>query len=155
MLAATRHIVKEYSLSRSADDLVSARDAFRRHVDRRTQAATRETRLVTELPTFQSLISSREAAADTPTVNQLADDYCRKLTADFCIVTDADGKWLGRTRDDITAFQNALSARIMAAAHGQEGNDVLTLGRHLFLVVAEPASFGKTEVLGTFTAAYG
>ena len=77
--------------------LRDTRAAFDRLVDSRAQFAASETRLIVELPMFRVPLTNPDVAADAPTIDLMAEDYCRKLDANFCVVTDAGGSWIGQT----------------------------------------------------------
>jgi PAS domain S-box-containing protein len=154
VLAATNRVVTNYSLQRSNDDLRDTRAAFDRLVDSRAQFAAKQTRLVVELPMFRVPLTNPSVAADAPTIDNMAEDYCRKLDARFCVVTDAGGSWIGRTagareRDSSPALTRAIAS----AKAGHSAREIATLDDGLFLIISEPAAFAE-EVLGTLTAAY-
>ena len=59
-VGATSQVVNRYSLGRSRDDVLAAREAFSRIIDTHAEFAARETRLIVELPVFRaSLTKSR------------------------------------------------------------------------------------------------
>ena len=151
MLAVTSRMVTNYSLDRSRSDLLAAREAFRRLVDTRTQFARSEVRLITELPVFRELMAKLQS--HTPTMNGMAEDYCHKLSADFCIVTNAEGIWIGRAGSLAAGVPGALATAIDQARQGQAASNILNWGDHVFLTVSEPALFGS-ETVGSFTAAF-
>jgi len=154
VLAATNRVVTNYSLQRSNEDLRDTRAAFDRLVDSRAQFAASETRLVVELPMFRVPLTNPDVAADAATIDNMAEDYCRKLDANFCVVTDAGGSWIGQTsgaRAHNTS--RALGMSIAAAKAGRSTREIATLDDGLFLIISEPAAFAE-EVLGTLTAAY-
>src|SRR5262249_43959470 len=142
LLWATRGVVTQYSLGRSADDLRAAHAAFDRLVDSRAQEAARQTALVTELPTFRSAPQNRAVRADGETMNAVAKDYCGKLRADFCVITDARGAWIGQTVDR-AHDRPALAGIVDGARSGQSASAAVTLSDGLFLVVAEPTAFDQ------------
>ena len=49
----------------------------------------------------------------------MAEDYCGKIGADFCVVTNADGRWIGRRRRPRRREADALVAVIERARQGQ------------------------------------
>jgi PAS domain S-box-containing protein len=152
-LAVTQRVVTGYALGRSADDLKAARAAFDRLVDSRTQFAARQTRLVAELPNFRAALTDSRVAADGPTIDGMVTEYCTKLEANFCIVTDQQGVWLGRVGASSASSAPEVQSEIALARRGQSSSGIVTLDDGLFLITAQPALFGE-EVLGTFTAAY-
>jgi PAS domain S-box-containing protein len=155
MLWATTQVIAHYSLTRSADDLAAARAAFERLIETRTQSASKTTRLIVELPTFRDLITNPSAAADAPTVNHTTQEYCQKLGADFCVVGNPAGQWIGRSGAAASAESlPAFAALMRDAAAGRASSAMLVIDRGLYLVVAEPAMFGNVEVIGTLTASF-
>jgi signal transduction histidine kinase len=83
----------------------------------------------------------------------MADDYRRKLAADFCVVTDARGSWIANPGWGSNDARQSLSRSIDAARRGRSLDDIVALSDALYLVVSEPARFAD-EVLGTMTAGY-
>ena len=95
LLAADR-VVAKYSFARSEEELVAARAAFDRLVESRARFASAQTRLIAELPVFRATLDpASNIGGDAETISAMADDYRRKLSAEFCIVTDARGSWIG------------------------------------------------------------
>jgi PAS domain S-box-containing protein len=155
VLLATTKVVAYYSQTQSAEDLVAARAAFDRLTETRRQAASRTTRLIVELPTFRDLIADPIASADTPTLDHTTQQYCDKLGAQFCVVTNAAGDWIGRAGTALPAeAQATMSASTREAASGRSSDTMAVVGGRLFLLVAEPAMFGTMDVIGTFTAGF-
>ena len=154
ILIATRQVVTQSSLARAGTDLLAARAAFNRLIDARVQFAAGQTRLVTELPIIRSLLQDSSARVDAPTMDQIAGDYCGKLEADLCVITDPRGRWLGRAHYLEAAEPPAVQSAIDTARTGRAATGLATLASGLFLIVAEPATFGAREVLGTFTVGY-
>jgi PAS domain S-box-containing protein len=151
VVVATRAVVSRSSLEHASADLVTAREAFDRLVRTRGDAAAKETRLIVELPVFRSSLSS----GDGPTMDTTAADYCGKLGAHICIVTNRQGRWIGQAGGWPGANRPAgIVAVIEPARQGRSSRDIVTVDGVLYLVVAEPAMFSADEVLGTFTAAY-
>ena len=154
VLFAAGQVVRRYSLSRSSDDLDAARAAFDTLVDTRARFAASQTRLIAELPVFRATLDpASNVGGDAETISVMAEDYCRKLSAGFCIVTDARGRWIGAPGWPAATPQDDVSPLIASARVGQPGRQVLSLAGGLFLVVSEPAMFAE-EVLGTITAGY-
>jgi hypothetical protein len=154
VLVATREVVVHSSLDRASRDLGAARDAFGAQVEQRADFASRETRLIAELPVFRSQMQDSRLAADAPTIDVLAGDYCRKLAAQFCVVSNPRGGWIGRAGATHEAESApAIAAVIEKSRAKKPATDLVTLGGRLFLVVSEPATFAE-ELLGTFTAGY-
>jgi predicted signal transduction protein with EAL and GGDEF domain len=154
LLAATTGAVTSRSLARASEDLDVARAAFYRSLDRRTQSAAALTRLVTELPIFRAHINDAQLSADAATITEMADGYRQQLNAQFTIVTDARGRWMGSPGwPGGAARARALDAAIQSAVSGTSRRDVVPVHDRLFLVVSEPARFGE-EVLGTMTVGF-
>jgi PAS domain S-box-containing protein len=155
VLFATTTVVAHYSVSRSADDLVAARAAFDRLTETRRQAASKATRLIVELPTFRDLIADPIAAADAATLDHTTREYCEKLGAQFCVVTNPAGVWIGRAGTALPAgAEVSVAASSSEAASGRSSSTTAVIDGGLFLLVAEPAMFGSVEVIGTFTAGF-
>ena len=95
VLVFTTRAVTERSLERAAQDLETTRIAFHRLLDSRAESAAALTRLITDLPIFRAHLTEPDLAADVASVSEMADKYRRQLRAQFCIVTDARGKWIG------------------------------------------------------------
>jgi signal transduction histidine kinase len=154
VLAVTSRLVTHYALNRSRSDLEAARDAFRELVESRTQHAATEARLVAELPVLQSLLPLA-SPTDTATMDESTTRYCRMLGADFCVVTNAGGAWIGRAGDRVSAKESPLASAIAETAAGRRFAGIFSSEGALFLTVSEPAWFGAgPEVLGTFTVGY-
>ena len=151
VLFVTSRMVSDYSFDRSRADLVAAREAFRRLVDTRSSFASSEVRLITELPIFREHMTRLQS--HTPSMDSMAEDYCGKIGADFCVVTNADGRWIGRSGAPAARDAGALVALIETARLGQARREILEANGHVYLAVAEPALFGS-ETVGTFTAAF-
>ena len=151
MLAVTSRLVTNYSVERSRSDLLAAREAFRRLVDTRTEFASSEVRLITELPVFREHMTKLQT--HTPTMDGMVEHYCGKLNADFCIVTNAEGRWIGRAGALGAGDSAALAAAIDPVHEGRSTSGIFTWSEHLVLTVSEPASFGS-ETIGSFTAAF-
>jgi diguanylate cyclase (GGDEF)-like protein len=154
LLVATTEAVTTRSLSRASEDLEIARAAFYRSLDTRTESAAALTRLVTELPIFRAHINSAQLSADAATITEMADGYRRQLNAQFTIVTDAGGRWMGSPGwPDGAPRDPALDAAIQSAVSGASRRDIVPAADRLFLIVSEPARFGE-EVLGTMTVGF-
>jgi signal transduction histidine kinase/CheY-like chemotaxis protein len=151
VIAVTGRMVTRNSFERSRSDLLAAREAFRRLVETRTQFASGEVRLITELPVFREHMT--KLTWHTPSMDAMTDDYCGKLGADFCIVTNASGEWIGRSGLATATRAPGLNAIVDAARQGQAVSDILSWNDRVFLAVSEPALFGS-EPVGSFTAAF-
>jgi signal transduction histidine kinase/CheY-like chemotaxis protein len=152
VLFVTSRLVTNYAFDRSGDDLIAARGAFRRLVETRTGFAAAHVRLITEQPVFRNHFP--EAVEHAPSMDAMAQDYCDKLNAAFCIVTDPSGRWIGRTRVPDGAQPSALQQPIDSARTGKPVNTIVEIGQRLYLTVSEPAYVLPPEVLGTFTVAF-
>ena len=154
VLFATMRAVTNRSLSRASEDLATARSTFASLLDSRAESAAALTRLVTELPVFRAYMTDSRLVADASSVSEMADRYRRQLKAQFCIVTDAHGAWMGTPGWPAgTAAPAAVRAMIDAAVAGQSRRDIVAVDDRLFLFVAEPARFAE-EVLGTLSVGY-
>ena len=153
VLFAAGRVVRGDSRTRSAEDLAAARAAFNRLVENRARFASAQTRLIAELPVFRATLDpASNIGADAATISGMADDYRRKLSAEFCIVTDGTGAWIG-AQAGRAERRKPGSGLIESARTGRASHDIVSLADGLFLVVSEPAMFAE-EVLGTITAGY-
>jgi PAS domain S-box-containing protein len=151
VFAATR-VSTRSAFARAADNLEGARSAFYRLVDERAEFAAQQTRLITELPLFRSMMINPVIAKDIATLTEMAESYRQSLNAQFAIVTSPDGRpsatpgWpQGR------AMPPSLEAAIKGAAAGESRRDIVPIDGKLILVTSEPAKFAEAEVLGTVT----
>ena len=153
VLVATTRVVRARSIDRASEELDVAQLTFYRLVDARADSAASLTRLITDLPIFRAHMSDARLADDPETIGVMADEYRRQLNAQFVVVTDGRGAWLGSP--GLTARQRptTLNASIDAAGRGDPDRTILPLEDRLFLVVSEPARFGE-EILGTMTVGY-
>ena len=154
VLTVTTRAVTSRSLERASNDLEAARTAFARLVANRAAFASEQTRLITSLPVFRAHMSDVRLAADIATIDVMADDYRRQLKAQFCIVTDGTGRWLGSPGWP-TGEKSSPSMRtgIERAVSGRSGQAIVPVREQLFLVIFEPARFAE-ETLGTLTIGY-
>ena len=154
VLYAAGRVVQSYSLSRSAEDLEAARAAFNRLVDNRARFASAQTKLIAELPVFRATLDpASNIGGDAATISGMADDYRRKLSAEFAVVTDGRGMWIGAPGWPGGTPQSGVSDVIDSARAGRASHEIVSMADGLFLVVSEPAMFAE-EVLGTITAGY-
>ena len=91
VVTATR-VSTRSAVARAADNLEGARSAFYRLVDERAAFATQQTRLITELPLFRSMMINPVIAQDVATLTEMAESYRQSLNAQFAIVTSPDGR---------------------------------------------------------------
>ena len=117
--------------------------------------AVRETQLIVELPVFRASLTDPNVASDTATMTELTREYCRKLEAHFCIVSDATGAWIGADRlaDEAAGPTPVIHVAIEQTRNGRSFQEMITIADELFLIISEPASSGN-EVVGTLTAGY-
>ena len=154
VLFAADRVVQKYSLERSRDDLVAARAAFDRLVENRARFASAQTRLIAELPVFRATLDpASNIGGDAETISAMADEYRRKLSAEFCIVTDGRGVWIGAPGWRGDRPGNGVGGLIESARAGHSSHEIVSMDNGLYLVVSEPALFAE-EVLGTITAGY-
>jgi hypothetical protein len=151
VFTATR-VSTRSAVARAADNLDGARSAFYRLVDERAEFATKQTRLITELPLFRSMMINPVIAQDVATLTEMAESYRQSLNAQFAIVTAPDGRPLATPGwPQGQAMPASLQAAIQGATAGESRRDIVPLGGKLILVTSEPAKFAEAEVLGTIT----
>ena len=81
----------------------------------------------------------------------MGEEYRRQLNADFCIVTDRDGRWTSKPGWPAGVDPSeAVRASINEATAGRPHRAIVDLDNRLFLIVSEPAQFAD-ETLGTLT----
>ena len=153
LTVVTGRVVQSHALSRAAGDLSSAQAAFSHLISTRTGFVAAQTRLITALPVFRAHLIDVRLAADVATMEAMADTYRKDLSAAFCVVTDASGRWLASPGLESPTGRQALDPAVRTAVGGQSHHEILAIDGRLFLVVSEPARFAD-EVLGTLTAAY-
>jgi PAS domain S-box-containing protein len=154
VLFAAGRVVQSYSLTRSREDLEAARAAFNRLVESRARFAAAQTKLIAELPVFRATIDpASNIGGDAATISGMADDYRRKLSAEFAVVTDGRGVWIGAPGWPGGPPQGGVAGVIESARGGRPSHEIVSMAGGLFLVVSEPAMFAE-EVLGTITAGY-
>jgi len=155
VVAATTRVVTRNAFRRADAALDGARLAFDRLVQSRAEFAAAQTELIAKLPVFRAHLTDARIATDAATIHAMAEQYRIDLAADFCIVTDAAGSWMGHPGWQAgVAPPAALLAAIDSARVGMPQTQIVAIGNRLLLVVAEPAGFAD-EVLGTLTAGYG
>ncbi len=154
LVTATR-VATRSAVARAADNLEGARSAFYRLVDERAEFASQQTRLITELPLFRSMMINPVIAKDVATLTEMAESYRQSLSAQFAIVTTPDARPLatpGWVQGQ--AMPAALEATIKGAAAGESRRDIVPIDGKLFLITSEPAKFAQAEILGTVTFGY-
>jgi signal transduction histidine kinase/ActR/RegA family two-component response regulator len=154
VLTATTRVVSAHAFQRVIADQEAAKAAFDSLVENRAAFAARQTRLIAELPVFRAHLTSSLLVSDTATVNALAEHYRGGLAAVLCVITDAQGRWVGQAGWPAQALPPAsLLAGIEAARAGRSYRAILPVQNRLYLMVVEPALFAE-EVLGTLAAGY-
>ncbi len=154
MLMATMRVAVDRSMARAAEELDVAHTTFSRLLDERARSATTLTRLITELPVFRAHMTDTHLRADAASVDAMADRYRQQLGAQFCIVTDPTGRWIGSPGwPGDSAAASSLETKIVAARNGRAGRHIVALNDRLFLLIVEPVRFAD-EVLGTFAVGY-
>jgi PAS domain S-box-containing protein len=156
VLTASAQLMTSASLERSQSDLQGARQAFDELVARQTEFAAAQTRLVIGSPQFRAMMGEDpDLAIARQTLNELTAEYCAKLRATFCVVTNSQGKWTAHSGAiDRSPAAIAGVSRTIDAAHHQSANSIIATGGGLYLVISEPAMFTEGEMIGTLTAAY-
>src|SRR5688572_27097473 len=91
VFTATR-VTTRSAIARASDTLEGARSGFYRLVDERAEFAAKQTRLITELPLFRSMMINPIIAEDVATLTEMAESYRQSLDAQFAIVTTPDGR---------------------------------------------------------------
>ncbi len=151
VVTATR-IATRSAVERATDTLEGARSAFYGLVDDRAAFAAQQTRLITELPVFRSMMISPAVASDVATLTQMADSYRQTLNAAFAIVSAPDGKPMATAGwPDGAVVPDALQAAIRAAGAGTARRDIIPFDGKLLLITSEPAKFTEAEVIGSVT----
>ncbi len=154
LVTATR-VATASAVNSAADNLEGARSGFYRLVDERAGFASKQTRLITELPLFRSMMINPVIANDVATLTEMADRYRQSLSAQFAIVTTPDGQPLatpGWVQGE--AMPPPLLATIKGAARGESRRDIVPIDGKLLLITSEPAKFAQAEILGTVTFAF-
>jgi PAS domain S-box-containing protein len=151
VVTATR-VATRSAVDRAADNLEGARSGFYRLVDERAEFASKQTRLITELPLFRSTMIDPVIDQDFATLTEMAESYRQSLGAQFAIVTTPDGRplatpgWLQGQ-----AMPPALTTAIKGASGGESRRDIVPIDGRLLLITSEPAKFAEAEILGTVT----
>src|ERR1700688_1645215 len=95
VLVATTRLVTTRSLDRASLDLQTARGTFYHLIANQAASAAAQAQLITALPVFRAHMTDSRLASDAATMLAMADAYRQQLGAEFCIVTDRDGLWIG------------------------------------------------------------
>ncbi len=151
VFTATR-VATRSAVARTSDNLEAARTAFYRLVDDRAAVAAQQTRLITELPVFRSMMLSPAVASDVATLTEMAESYRASLSAQFAIVSTPSGTPMATPGwpQNLT-MPDSLVAAIRGAAAGQSRRDIVPLDGRLLLITSEPAKFTEAEVIGVVT----
>ena len=147
-------VVSDHAIGRAESELAAGQAAFTHLIGTQTQLVAAQTRLITALPVFRAHMTDSRLVSDHATMDAMAQMYREELAAAFTIVSDSDGRWLaspGVPNDPADTLR--LQALVAATARGQAQREIVGLNRGLYLLVAEPATFGD-EVLGTLTTGY-
>jgi PAS domain S-box-containing protein len=153
VLAATVGVVNNYSLERARDDLGAARDAFDRFVEERTDAAARQTRLVADSLAFRSAVGDSSEGAPLA-LSSLFEGQCRRLGANFCVVTDPRGRWIAQSSAPRErGSRQSVAASIDTARGGRSARATMSLADGLSVVVSEPVK-DEGQLVGTLTTGY-
>ena len=151
VFTATR-VATNTAVERAADNLEGARSAFYRLVDDRAAFAAQQTRLITELPVFRSMMLSPSVASDVATLTEMADSYRHRLNAQFAIVSSPKGVPIATPGwPKGVAIPAALHAAMGGAAAGESRRDIVSIDGKLLLITSEPARFTEAEVIGGVT----
>jgi signal transduction histidine kinase/ActR/RegA family two-component response regulator len=153
LVLATIRVISDSARQRAGEEHQAAKDAFDRLVQSRITFASSQSRLIAELPVFRAHLTNPTIAADRATVQTLAEHYRQNLAADFFIVTDGAGKWIGQTGWPGDAPPPDLVKGIATAVSGTSGSAMLTESNSVYLAVFEPALFAE-EVVGSLAAGY-
>src|SRR5687768_2026530 len=78
LVTATR-VATRSAVDRAADNLEGARSGFYRLVDERAEFASRQTRLITEIPVFRATMINPVIDQDVATLTEMADGYRQSL----------------------------------------------------------------------------
>ena len=153
------YLLARYAAEEDQARNLTAQQAFRRLVlDRASDTAAR-LRLVASLPVFRAYMTSPETREDYATLSAMVAEYRVSLNADFCLVSNVKGKWVGRAGLEADAPMARLRAIRDAALDGSAWRELVGIeereGAGLYLVVAQPAVFGEeSEVVGALLAGF-
>jgi signal transduction histidine kinase len=154
MLVAANRVITAGAVERTHEDQDAAKQAFDRLLERRGEFASSQSRLITELPVFRAHLSDPRIAGDQATIQALADQYRVSVAADFLLVANANGDWLGRSHWPGTgAPEWGTLAHRPTPRNWSGGRGLVTLADGVYLVVFEPARF-VDEVLGWMAIGY-
>ena len=155
VLYASDYLVTNYSLSRTEDDIFAASNSFRDLQRDYSDFAASQTHLIASQPVFRAYFTDPNLASDWATVSGMAEEYRSDLKADFCVVSDPTGRWLGATSVPGVSLQRRdLQPAVQIAGGGAVYSRVRAVGDRLYLVVSEPVRFDPEEVLCTLTFGY-
>ena len=154
MLVAANRVITAGAVERTHEDQDAAKQAFDRLLERRGEFASSQSRLITELPVFRAHLSDPRIAGDQATIQALADQYRVSVAADFLLVANTDGAWLGRSHWPATSAPDwpTLAGR-PSPRNWSGGRGLVALPDGVYLVVFEPARF-VDEVVGWMAIGY-
>jgi signal transduction histidine kinase len=153
MLVAADRLITASALERNRQDQDAAKAAFDRLIEQRQEFARSQSRLITELPVFRAHLSEPQLAADSATIEALAEQYRQSAESDFLLVADPQTAWLGLAHWP-RGEQPSWSLLTGGAPRDVKSHTALVpLADGLYLVVVEPALF-IDEVLGWLAVGY-
>jgi signal transduction histidine kinase len=140
----------EEELRRGLDEAATLIEEYRRVL---VEHFTREARLVADLPVLKAAVYTN----DPTTVQPIAENYQRQLTADLMIVAGKQGQTLGEiaTADAATGSYSSLPA-ISVAASGQETSVLRPHRGGILQIVSVPIWIDprQPEILGTLSVGF-
>jgi signal transduction histidine kinase/uncharacterized membrane-anchored protein YhcB (DUF1043 family) len=144
-VAVTRQAEQE--LRRGVDEAGTVIEEYRRQL---VDHFTREARLIADLPRLKAAVDTRHPT----TVQPIAEEYQRELTADLLLVTDRDGRTLGEiaSGNALTGSYGSLPG-IKSAAEGRESSAFWPHAGGILQVVTVPIWIDprQPEILGTLS----
>jgi signal transduction histidine kinase/uncharacterized membrane-anchored protein YhcB (DUF1043 family) len=144
-VAVTRQA--EMELRRGLDEAGTVIEEYRRQL---VDHFTREARLIADLPRLKAAVDTKHPT----TVQPIAEEYQRELTADLLLVTDRDGHTLGEiaSTDALTGSYASLPG-VKSAAEGRESSSFWPHAGGILQVVTVPIWIDprQPEILGTLT----
>ena len=153
LVLATTQVITDSARQQAREDHQAAKDAFDRLVQSRITFASSQSRLIAELPVFRAHLTNPKVATDRATMQALAEHYRENVAADFFIVTDGAGRWIGETGWPGDAPPHDFVEGVATALSGSSGHAILTVSNAVYLAVFEPALFAD-EVVGSLAAGY-
>jgi signal transduction histidine kinase len=151
LLTGTERVITRNARERVSEDLRSAKTTFDRLLADREGFASSQLQLIAELPVLRAHMTEPSARSDRATISAMAEHYRGSLGADFCVISDAEGRVMGSAGGDEPLVRSFLALYETPPHQSQRG--VIDLDAALYIVVSEPARFAD-EVLGVLTAGY-